>query len=148
MREIKFRGKTKEGKWVYGSLVNNLWQNSKTKVNYCEIITTDSNYLEYYDCWEDIQEDNGVVSVIPETVGQLLFTNPYSESFYDGDIVDIGQTINGCSQFVLKQGVYGIDIYYHDRINLKYEYNVFDFLNMLMYNELGEVKVIRNIHDK
>lgn len=144
MREIKFRGKTKEGKWVYGNIAK----------------VFNSYYIQYSETYGEVlnlQIDEGseidfalgrFYKVLNETVGQLLFTNPYSESFYDGDIVDVGQTINGCSQFVLKQGVYGIDVWYRDRTCLKYEYNVVEFLNMLMFNEFREVKVIGNIHDK
>jgi len=61
-RTIKFRGKRIDnGEWVYGSLINNAFDESA----YIFTIEHDENF----DCWEDIREVN-FFEVDPETVGQ------------------------------------------------------------------------------
>lgn len=68
MRKIEFRGiKEEDKKWLYGSLVNNLFIKTATKEPSCYII--DSQKMEY-DCWEDVGELAEDYEVIPETVGQ------------------------------------------------------------------------------
>lgn len=84
MREIKFRGKTIYGKWIFGDLITGL-NNARIhhSVSYAEDIN--AKYAERY-----IEE-----IVVPETVGQ--FTGLYSANFdfienpnqhaYFGDII-------------------------------------------------------------
>ncbi len=48
MREIKFRGFSKvHNKWLFGSMVNNLWETDKDKKPCFEII---DNSIGFYDC--------------------------------------------------------------------------------------------------
>lgn len=90
----KYRGltDTESPTWVYGSLVNNLWNYSEN-AKYpkgspvCEIITGQYNG----DCWEDVavDENDSIVTVIPNTVGQFTgFRDKEKKDIYAGDIIE------------------------------------------------------------
>lgn len=64
MRDIKFRGKNKEGKWIYGTGVVKVIVNCK-ETNALEIIqSVDYDELDYYVPNYDSEE------IRPETIGQ------------------------------------------------------------------------------
>lgn len=138
MREIKFRGKTKEGKWFYGSLVNNIWYNPEIQVNCCYIIT--SNDIEDYDSWEDIKEGNGVVSVIPETVGQYTgLKDKNGVEIYEGDIISGFLGVNGLVFFDV-----GFLVEYLEDA----EHNTNKKGTRIKFEKYYKTEVIGNIHDK
>jgi DNA (cytosine-5)-methyltransferase 1 len=60
MNERIFRGKDENGKWIYGSLINNAFFKSATKEPCCYIL--DTTNMDY-DCWEDIAD---VIDEVPD----------------------------------------------------------------------------------
>ncbi|MED1790608.1 YopX family protein [Brevibacillus laterosporus] len=87
MREIKFRGKSVEtGKMVYGSLINNLFYDTKTKQPICYIVDPSIGEYSSLDEVEDI-----AIEVEPESIGQYTEVHDDEEGneVYNGDIVEI-----------------------------------------------------------
>lgn len=63
----------------------------------------------------------------------------------NGDVYDIGQTVNGVSTFLWFNGKF---YYYSERMshrNLDYEYDQDDLKLSIIQNEFGEVTLLGNI---
>lgn len=130
MREILFRGKRGDnGEWVEGYYAK--WQNE--------------------DVIFPVSPVGRMRKVHPETVGQ--FTGLFDKNgkkIFEGDVLDLGQTVNGCSLFSVEwdNNRIGWSIRYHIKMNKPrlYEYSVETFFMVDQMTGEG-VEIIGNIHD-
>ena len=66
-------------------------------------------------------------------------------NFYNGDVYDIGQPINGVSKFIRINGSWN---YYSERLMCEYEYDVLDLSNLIaggIVNEDVDIQFLGNI---
>ena len=135
MKEIIFRGKRVDnGEWVYGGYMKNKNGVYITNTDNFHLNKSYKNYL-----------------VTPETIGQ--FTGLYDKDknpIYEGDIIDIHQTVYGYNQFVIEYKDYGFGVkYYNQKENKAIRWYEYDLDELFDVNESEkELEVIGNIHDK
>ena len=117
MREILFRGKTKQGEWIYGDLI--------------------THGIDFDDAIKQ-HHTREIWDIIPETVGQFTgLTDKNGKKIFEGDIIK--------ADFDYKKEPMEV-IYYKCGFKLKskdckeiYDYSIHD--------ETPELEVIGNIHD-
>ena len=62
----------------------------------------------------------------------------------NGDVFDIGQTVNGVDCFLWLNGKWH---YFSERISREYEYDQKDLTKTISEDEFGEVTFVKNIFD-
>lgn len=62
----------------------------------------------------------------------------------NGDVFDIGQTVNGVSKFLWFNNTW---YYFEERLSREYEYDQSDLTKLVLENEFKEVTFIKNIFD-
>jgi hypothetical protein len=63
----------------------------------------------------------------------------------NGDVFDIGQTVNGISKFLWFNNVW---YYFEERLSREYEYNQNDLTQIVLdVNEFDEITFIKNIFE-
>lgn len=121
MRQIKFRGKRKDGVWVYGDLMH-LEKDFKPLIKIIDWSTKDQE-------------------VDPDTVGQFTgLTDKNGKEIYEGNIIE---DKNGIGVIMWFQTSWGVASYAHGYDGLK-SYTAVD---SFYCNEVKEWAVIGNIHD-
>lgn len=137
MREIKFRGKDKQGRWWKGDLRHTMMELGKP---HCRIVNVDKDdYDRLQEIWSDpIQED---------TIGQFTgFYNRKRQEIYEGDIITyLNHRIDGTG--FIEQG----------KVEWRQEEGCYVFVNRFPTKDnrelvmplihCKEITVIGNIHD-
>ena len=63
----------------------------------------------------------------------------------NGDVFDIGQTVNGVSKFCWFNNTW---YYFEERLSYEYEYDQSDLTKLVLENEFEEVTFIKNIFEQ
>jgi len=131
MKEISFRGKRDDGKWLYGSLVTGLFGEEGEQAH---ILDPDNGY---YDCFDHF--DSPDYEVDPDTVGQFTgCLDALGVKIFKGDIIKFLEGMHGVdnAEVVFNGGAFCIDTQ-NDEVDLM----------PLAWTPVEFLKVVGNIHD-
>lgn len=142
-RDIEFRGKTKVNEWIYGyyhketSASIALQEYGINEIN-THYIHTVIDHLPFK------------IEVIPETIGQYTgLKDKNGKKIFEGDIIDIHQTVNGYNQFVIEYDKYKFSArYYNQDKKQAGSWYGYDLDELFEINESEkEIEVIGNIYE-
>ena len=142
MRKILFRGKTEDGGWLYGDLLNcRQWKKDLKDSTFITLVLAKPP--------ESIGDNETIIKteVIPETVGQYTgLTDKNGKKIFEGDIVlfedesPSNYEYHDCTEMRCGAIEYGDNCFYiTDRIAVEME--------DLIYEGRLDAEVIGNIHD-
>lgn len=135
MKEIKFRGKTYDGKWIYG---------------YCYKVQSFFNLQFNWFIRNDYQTDN---MIVPETLGQFTgLRDKNNVEIYEGDICKGNKYSDENELFVIKYGKYKTSDWKEKYISNTYQFGWYaEYLKTKEQVHLvspNGVEIIGNIFDK
>ena len=123
MREIKFRGETPSGVWVYGDLIRG---------DMHTFIAFDHWTVEW-NCDAGVYTFDGLDEVNPATIGQFTgLQDRDGVDVYEGDLLDVS-TNSGSIEVTFQHGAFCIGLYGWHKLRTGSGY--------------ASIKVIGNIHD-
>lgn len=90
--------------------------------------------------------DEALSKETSETLNKFLTDKRMSNNkqIKNGDVFDIGQTVNGVSKFLWFNNTW---YYFEERMSWEYEYDQSDLTKLVLGNEFEEVTFIKNIFD-
>jgi uncharacterized phage protein (TIGR01671 family) len=111
-------------------------------------------------CWDDITKEmvfpNDHIEPYKTALGIMIkhydnlqqFTglkDTNEKELYEGDIIDVHQTVNGQSKFLIKSILPKLDIRYCFDTDRKYEYDPYELLDFGKWET--EIEIIGNLHE-